>query len=90
MIGQGYGLNWSPHNASLLLSGSYDNTVLLFDLEGATGKPAKGGPLHAFLEHTGVRRELSINSLLPHSLCVYIYASSFCSGCHRELATDLH
>ena len=57
---EGYGLAWNPCQQGLLVSGSDDNVVCLWDIEKETmleGKQVK--PIRTFTEHTNVVEDVA-------------------------------
>ena len=48
---EGYGLDWSPHDAGLLLSGSDDKRICLWDINQSNVSASSVQPVHAWEEH---------------------------------------
>lgn len=57
---EGYGLAWNPHQEGLLLSGSEDKRVCLWNIaEAAGGKSTQVDPIHIWMSHTEVVEDVA-------------------------------
>ncbi|CAD7699697.1 unnamed protein product [Ostreobium quekettii] len=67
---EGYGLAWSPFKEGYLLSGSDDQMICLWDINGETGPGKELHALNTFAEHKGV-----VEDIAWHSKYDYLFGS---------------
>jgi histone-binding protein RBBP4 len=60
---EGFGLNWSPHDAGSLASGSEDTTVCLWDLKTLTGSSRTLKPSRRFTHHSHVVNDVQFHPI---------------------------
>mmetsp|Transcript_5612 Transcript_5612/g.9821 ORF Transcript_5612/g.9821 Transcript_5612/m.9821 type:complete len:433 (+) Transcript_5612:64-1362(+) len=63
---EGYGLAWSPHQEGLLVSGSDDNVVCVWDLAGSPGEEVQARDL--LRGHAAAVEDVAAHGLSPHLL----------------------
>jgi histone-binding protein RBBP4 len=56
---EGYGLSWSPQREGMLLSGSDDAQICVWDVAGAPGAGGSLAALHSFAGHGGVVEDVA-------------------------------
>ncbi|TLD21377.1 hypothetical protein PspLS_09200 [Pyricularia sp. CBS 133598] len=63
---EGYGLNWSPHDEGCLVTGSSDQTVLLWDLKDVQPNNRILKPKRKYTHHSQVVNDVQYHPLVKH------------------------
>ncbi|KAK4189660.1 WD40-repeat-containing domain protein [Podospora australis] len=63
---EGFGLDWNPHEAGCLATGSEDKTVMVWDLKKLEGSSKTLTPTRKFTHHTNIVNDVQHHPIVKH------------------------